>query len=53
MAPSDQVLSHQCIGSDEAKSSMVSVELVKGGHMLPITSPELTADFIIKPGRAV
>jgi len=49
---SDQVLSHQVHGEAmKAKSSMVSVELVKGGHMLPITSPELTAEFIKAAAR--
>jgi pimeloyl-ACP methyl ester carboxylesterase len=44
---SDQVLSHKVHGEAmKAKSSMVSVELVAGGHMLPITAPDLTANFI-------
>jgi len=43
----DQVLSHQVHGEAmKAESSMVSVELVNGGHMLPITAPDLTAKFI-------
>ncbi len=50
---SDQVLSHQVHGEAmKAKSSMVSVELVAGGHMLPITSPDLTANFIKAAARA-
>jgi len=44
---SDEVLSHQVHGEGmKAKSSMVSVELVAGGHMLPISAPDLTANFI-------
>jgi pimeloyl-ACP methyl ester carboxylesterase len=43
----DGVLSHQVHGEAmKAKSSMVRLEFVKGGHMLPITSPDLTAQFI-------
>jgi pimeloyl-ACP methyl ester carboxylesterase len=43
----DEVLSHQVHGEAmKAKSSMVRLEFVKGGHMLPITSPDLTAQFI-------
>ena len=50
---SDEVLSHQVHGEAmKAKSSMVSVELVKGGHMLPITAPDLTAQFIKAAARA-
>jgi pimeloyl-ACP methyl ester carboxylesterase len=50
---SDQVLSHQVHGeSMKAESPMVSVELVKGGHMLPITAPDLTANFIKDAARA-
>jgi pimeloyl-ACP methyl ester carboxylesterase len=50
---SDQVLSHRAHGEAmNAKSSLVSVELVKGGHMLPITSPDLTANFIRASARA-
>jgi pimeloyl-ACP methyl ester carboxylesterase len=43
----DEVLSHQVHGEAmKAKSSMVRLEFVRGGHMLPITSPDLTAQFI-------
>jgi pimeloyl-ACP methyl ester carboxylesterase len=44
---SDEVLSHHVHGEAmEAKSSTVSLQLVPGGHMLPITAPDLTAIFI-------
>ena len=50
---SDEVLSHQIHGEGmKAKSSMVSVELVAGGHMLPISAPDLTANFIKAAARA-
>jgi pimeloyl-ACP methyl ester carboxylesterase len=50
---SDQVLNHQVHGEAmKAKSSLVSLELVPGGHMLPITSPDLTAQFIKAAARA-
>jgi pimeloyl-ACP methyl ester carboxylesterase len=50
---SDAVLSHQVHGvAMKAKSSMVSVELVEGGHMLPITAPDVTAGFIKAAARA-
>jgi pimeloyl-ACP methyl ester carboxylesterase len=50
---SDHVLSHQVHGEAmKSKSSMVSVKLVAGGHMLPITSPDLTANFIKAAARA-
>lgn len=50
---SDNVLSHQVHGEAmKAKSSLVSVELVQGGHMLPITSPDLTANFIKAAAQA-
>jgi pimeloyl-ACP methyl ester carboxylesterase len=50
---SDEVLSHQKHGeSMKGKSSMVSLELVPGGHMLPITAPDLTATFIKASARA-
>ncbi|HET7106413.1 MAG TPA: alpha/beta hydrolase [Candidatus Acidoferrum sp.] len=49
----DDVLSPQLNGeSIKAKSSMVSLELVTGGHMLPITAPDLTAKFIKSAARA-
>ncbi|HEV8076166.1 MAG TPA: alpha/beta hydrolase [Candidatus Acidoferrum sp.] len=44
---SDEVLSPQVHGEAmKAKSSMVSLEFLAGGHMLPITAPELTAKYI-------
>jgi pimeloyl-ACP methyl ester carboxylesterase len=50
---SDEVLSHQVQGEAmKAKSSMVSLELVAGGHMLPITAPDLTAEFIKAAARS-
>ena len=50
---SDQVLDHQLHGEAlKAKSSMVSVEFVPGGHMLPISAPDLTAKFIKAAARA-
>jgi pimeloyl-ACP methyl ester carboxylesterase len=49
----DEVLSHQVNGEAmKAKSPMVSVELVAGGHMLPISAPDLTANFIKAAARA-
>jgi len=35
----------------KAKSSMVSLELVQGGHMLPITAPDVAASFIKAAAR--
>src|SRR6202795_1060009 len=50
---SDGVLSHQVHGEAmKIKNSMVSVELVEGGHMLPITAADLTAKFIKDAARA-
>ena len=50
---SDEVLSHHVHGEAmKSKSSMVSLELVKGGHMLPITAPDLTAEFIKAAARS-
>ena len=50
---SDQVLSYQVHAEAmKAKSSMASVELVEGGHMLPITAADLTAEFIKVAARA-
>lgn len=49
----DEVLSHQLNGEAmKAKSPMVSVELVAGGHMLPVSAPDLTANFIKAAARA-
>lgn len=50
---SDNVLSHQVHGEAmKAKSSLVSLELVEGGHMLPIAAPDLTAEFIKTVARS-
>jgi pimeloyl-ACP methyl ester carboxylesterase len=50
---SDEVLDNRMHGEVmKTKSSMVSVELVAGGHMLPITAPDLTAKFIKAAARA-
>jgi pimeloyl-ACP methyl ester carboxylesterase len=50
---SDEVLDHHVHGKAmKAESSMVSVALVKGGHMLPITAPDLTAEFIKAAARS-
>jgi len=50
---SDEVLSHRLHGEAmKAKSSMVSLQLVPGGHMLPITAPDLTAIFIKAAAQA-
>jgi len=44
---SDEVLSYRSHGEAmKAQSSMVTLELVKGGHMLPVSAPDLTANFI-------
>jgi pimeloyl-ACP methyl ester carboxylesterase len=49
----DEVLSHQAHGEAmKAKSPMASLQLVSGGHMLPISAPELTANFIKAAARA-
>ncbi|HTA57838.1 MAG TPA: alpha/beta hydrolase [Candidatus Baltobacteraceae bacterium] len=49
----DQVLSPQLNGEAlQAKTPMVSLELVAGGHMLPISAPDLTANFIKAAARA-
>lgn len=48
----DEILSHQLNGEAmTAKSQMVGLELVAGGHMLPITAPDLTANFIKTAAR--
>jgi pimeloyl-ACP methyl ester carboxylesterase len=48
----DGVLDHQVHGEAmKAKSSMVSLELVQGGHMLPITAPDVAASFIKAAAR--
>jgi pimeloyl-ACP methyl ester carboxylesterase len=50
---SDEVLDHRVHGDTmKTKSPMVSVELVEGGHMLPITAPDVTAKFIKAAARA-
>jgi carboxypeptidase C (cathepsin A) len=47
------VLSHQLHGEAMlAKNPLVSLELVAGGHMLPITAPDVTAKFIKDAARA-
>jgi pimeloyl-ACP methyl ester carboxylesterase len=49
----DEVLSHQLNGEAmKMKSPMASVELVPGGHMLPISAADLTAKFIKYAARA-
>jgi pimeloyl-ACP methyl ester carboxylesterase len=49
----DEVLDHAIQGvAMKAVSPMVSVELVSGGHMLPISAPDLTAKFIKAAARA-
>jgi pimeloyl-ACP methyl ester carboxylesterase len=49
----DQVLSPQLNGEAlKAKTPMVSLELVAGGHMLPISAPDLTAKFIKAAARS-
>jgi pimeloyl-ACP methyl ester carboxylesterase len=48
----DHVLDYKVHGDAmKAKSPMASLDLVKGGHMLPITAPELTAEFIKSAAR--
>jgi pimeloyl-ACP methyl ester carboxylesterase len=50
---SDEVLDHRMHGEAmKTRSSMVNVELAQGGHMLPITAPDLTASFIKAAARA-
>jgi len=49
----DQVLDYKVHGEGmKAKSSMITVDLVPGGHMLPISAPELTAEFIKAAARS-
>ena len=49
----DEVLDHHVHGEGmKAKSSLISVELIPGGHMLPVTAPDLTAEFIKSAARA-
>jgi len=49
----DQVLSPQLNGEVlQAETPMVSLELVAGGHMLPISAPDVTAEFIKHAARA-
>jgi pimeloyl-ACP methyl ester carboxylesterase len=49
----DEVLDHHVHGEGmKSKSSLISLELVPGGHMLPITAPDLTANFIKSAARA-
>jgi pimeloyl-ACP methyl ester carboxylesterase len=50
---SDEVLDHHVHGEGmKSKSSLISLELVPGGHMLPITAPDVTANFIKSAARA-
>jgi len=50
---SDQVLSPQLNGEAlKAKTPMASLELVAGGHMLPISAPDWTAKFIKAAARS-
>jgi len=49
----DRVLDYRMHGEPmKAKSSLVSLDLVPGGHMLPITAPDLTAEFIKAAARS-
>jgi pimeloyl-ACP methyl ester carboxylesterase len=49
---SDEVLDHHMQGeSMKAKSSLITLELMPGGHMLPITVPDSTAKFIKSAAR--
>ena len=49
----DQVLDYKVHGEAmKAKSSLVGLDLVPGGHMLPISAPDLTAKFIKAAARA-
>src|SRR5271166_54824 len=49
---SDAVLDYKIHGEGmKAKSSQVRLELVEGGHMLPITEPDVTAKFIKAAAR--
>jgi pimeloyl-ACP methyl ester carboxylesterase len=48
----DEVLDRHVHGeSMKGKSSLISVELMPGGHMLPVTAPDLTARFIKSAAR--
>ena len=50
---SDEVLDHAVHGEAmKAESPAVSVELVPGGHMLPISAPDVTAKFIKAAARS-
>lgn len=49
----DEVLDHHVHGEGmKAMSSLISVELMPGGHMLPVTAPDLTAKFIKTAARS-
>lgn len=49
----DEVLDHHVHGEGmKPKNSLISVELMPGGHMLPISAPDLTAKFIKAAARA-
>ena len=49
---SDAVLDHRIHG-EVAKTQIpnLRLELVEGGHMLPVTAPDVTADFILRAAR--
>jgi pimeloyl-ACP methyl ester carboxylesterase len=45
----DRVLDHRLHGVDIApKIPGVELELIEGGHMLPLTAPDLVAEFVRK-----
>lgn len=49
----DEVLDYHVHGEGmKPKSPLISVELMPGGHMLPIIAPDLTAKFIKAAARA-
>jgi pimeloyl-ACP methyl ester carboxylesterase len=49
----DHILEHEIHGvAMKSKISTLHLELVEGGHMLPITAPDLTADFIKRAARS-
>ncbi|HUL33242.1 MAG TPA: alpha/beta hydrolase [Candidatus Eisenbacteria bacterium] len=48
----DQVLNHGDHGEAmRGKAADLRLKLVEGGHMLPVTQPELTAEFICEEAR--
>lgn len=49
----DEVLDYHIHGEAmKAKSSLIALELIPGGHMLPITAPAVTASFIKSAARS-